>query len=300
MDGIPVFEEVADSIFLLKSPFGTLWSGIYLVKRKRPVLIDSGADAATVDECLLPALSKLGLGLNNVELLLCTHTHGDHIGGHFRLKQLAPQLKTPTFRGSLAKLRDPLEYSKLIRAKFPQDSPPPPPVLKGVEPDILLDEGSEIDTGSGVLRLLHAPGHDDDCVCFHDEATKTLISGDSLQGNGTPFQGLGFYQDLSSYRGSLRKLRAMAIERLAAGHGYLPFGNLVEGRKKVDECLEECLSLTELYDKFLDESWTAGLREPHELAKALLESLGAQCPKFLFLALQTTMAHLKTRPDFAR
>ena len=55
----------------------------------------------------------------------------------------------------------------------------------GCKTDFILEEGDVI---AGRLRLVASPGHDDDCVCFYDIPTKTLISGDSLQGNGTRTQ----------------------------------------------------------------------------------------------------------------
>lgn len=293
MDTKMLFEEVADGIRLLKSPFGGLWSGICLVNRGKKLLVDSGANADVIDECLVPALRKMRLKLEDLDLLLNTHCHGDHIGGHFRIRQLAPSLKMATFRGSLDKLREPMKYSKLIRARFPSESPPPPPVLLGVEPNVLLDDGDTVDTGAGKLHLIHTPGHDDDCVCFYDEATGTLISGDSIQGNGTPLQGIGFYQDLTAYRVSLRKLLDMKIETLVAGHPYCPYGHLASGDAKIRECLEGCLGLTYQYDRFIGEDLKAGAYGLDVIARNLIAKLDGACPEFMFLAFYTVSEHLK-------
>jgi hydroxyacylglutathione hydrolase len=282
----PKFRQVAGTIHLLESPFAGLWSGIYLSTRGLNILIDSGANAETVDKCLIPALKAMGLELNDIDILLNTHCHGDHIGGHFRIRELS-KLKIATFHGSLDKLRDPLKYSKLIRARFPEFSPPPPPVLLGVEPDILLEDGEKI----GPLKLIHTPGHDSDCICLLDEADGTLISGDSIQGAGTPMQGVGLYMSLPNYRDALGKLLKMDIERLAFGHHFQPFGPLVEGRGNVRESLGKCLSLTELYDRLMEAARLAGARSLPDAARRTLKEIGEREPPYLFLALHTLSEH---------
>ncbi len=287
------FEELLPGIFLLKSPFCDSWSGIYLIKRRVNLLIDSGANASVVDSCLLPALGRLGLSVSDLDLLLCTHTHGDHIGGHFRLKELCPGLRVAAFRGSADKLRNPLKYSKLIRAAFPSDSPPPPAVLNGVEPDELFDDAAGIDTGRGLLRLVHTPGHDTDCVCFHDEAEGALLSGDSLQANGTDLQGVGFYQDLPAYRNSLRALSALGVRSIVCGHAYNPIGAFIQGDSASSRALSECLRLTELYEGYIRARWNEGVRDLRAIAGGLVAEFGGRTPEKLFLPLYTVVEHLK-------
>lgn len=88
------FREVQDGIFLLKSPFPPVWSGVTLVRGEELCLIDSGASADVADGVIRPALAELGLGLGDIDWLVSTHCHGDHIGGHARIKELAPQIRT--------------------------------------------------------------------------------------------------------------------------------------------------------------------------------------------------------------
>jgi glyoxylase-like metal-dependent hydrolase (beta-lactamase superfamily II) len=283
------FIERVPGIWVLETPFGDNWSGITLVRGPANILIDSGATAAIVDDCLAPALDRLGLALPDLAWLLNTHCHVDHIGGHARIKQLAG-VPIATFAGSLDKLRDPLKYNRLIRMRFPADSPPPAPVLLGVEPDRLLRPGDSV---AGRLTLLHTPGHDDDTVSWLDQQTGTLICGDSLQGNGTMTQGMGFYQDLDAYRATLRRLQALDLAQIIFGHAYVPFGPQVCGRAEVRACLAECLRLTDVYDRLADELWRAGERDPAAIARQMIRRLGGAEPAFLFLALYTVSAHLQ-------
>lgn len=88
------FEWIDGETALLKTPFCGSWSGVVLIRRKsgERILIDSGASADAVDGCLIPALKEEGITLDDLTALLCTHTHGDHVGGHFRLRELRPDL----------------------------------------------------------------------------------------------------------------------------------------------------------------------------------------------------------------
>ncbi|MBS1371768.1 MAG: MBL fold metallo-hydrolase [Lentisphaeria bacterium] len=287
----PVFIPAAPGVDLLKTPFGEVWSGVYLVRGEENILIDSGASAAVADEVIVPALAKLGLGPGDIDLLLCTHSHGDHVGGHRRLLERGVK-RCGVFSGGAEKLRNPMKYSKLIRAEFPEFSPPPPPVLDGVEPEVLIADGETV----GRLKLIHTPGHDSDCVSFLDRPTGTLLTGDSVQGNGTVVQGCALYMDLPAYRASLRKLLAEPLRAVVPGHSFLPLGETFpDSPEKSRAILRECLELTGLYDILLAEAATG--REPPlpELARELIRRTGGRMPAHLFLALYTAREHWKER-----
>jgi len=276
------FEETAGDLYLLKIPFAGIWTGVYLVKRDRNILIDSGLNADGVDSVILPALRKLDLDVKDIDLLLCTHTHGDHIGGHARLKQLGIA-KIGVYAGGAEKIRDPLKYNKRIRSAFPEYSSPSPAVLDGVEPDLVFDDGAKI---SG-LQLIASPGHDSDCVCFYDTETKTLLTGDSVQGNGTITQGCALYMDLPDYEASLNKLQKFDIAQVITGHPFLPWNKeCMKGKKAFTDCLE----LLKKYDTFLQEN--AGMPLP-ELSACLIRHLNGSVPEKLFLAMYTVREHLK-------
>lgn len=275
------FEEKADDLYLLKIPFAGIWTGVYLIRRDRNILIDSGLDAEGVDSVILPALRELDLDIKDIDLLLCTHTHGDHIGGHARLKQLGVA-KIGVYSAGADKIRDPLKYNRLIRSVFPEYSSQSPAVLDGVEPDLVFGDGAEI---SG-LRLIAAPGHDSDCVCFFDTGTGTLLTGDSVQGNGTITQGCALYMNLPDYEASLNKLQKLDVRQVITGHPFLPWNGECIQRKKA---FTDCLELLKKYDTFLNEN--AGMPLP-ELSAGLIRHLNGNVPEKLFLAMYTVREHL--------
>ena len=286
------FEQIAQNIFLLRVPFGPVWTGVTLVTGEENALIDSGPSALAVDEFVIPALTELGLKPGDIHWLLNTHSHGDHIGGHDRLCRLfSPQVAA--FEKSVPKVENPVPYAIATRSRFPAYSPSAGKELKGVKVDRCLYDGETV----GSLRLIYTPGHDDDCVCWYHLPTGTLITGDSLQANGTVCQGIGFYKDLTAYRDSLNRLLAVEAEAILCGHDYEGMDWYVPGRDQVRNALKECVTWTERYDTFLAKRRKAGCTDPVELAEELIDNLGCGRPGHLFMALYTVEQHLIERKE---
>lgn len=286
------FEPVVPGCDVLFTPTGGPPAGVTLIRGGGAVsLIDSGIDAAVVDGCIVPALAELGLGPGDLDFVLCTHCHGDHIGGHARLRELAPRAKFGVWSAGAEKLRRPLFYSRAIRAKFPEESPAPPAVLEGMEPDILIEAGETV----GGLRLIPAPGHDSEAAAFYDPERRLLVTGDSVQCNGTWGQGIALYMDLAAYRDSLARLMALEAEVLVAGHRFEPFPPVLRGAEKVRSFLEESLSFSEKYDILIQEAAAGGIRSIPEIVRRLLKRIGCGTPEKLFLGCWTVASHLKEK-----
>ena len=283
------FKKIWKDIYRLETPVVGVWNGIIFIDGKEKILIDSGLDAQNVDDCLIPALRKLGYEISDVDWLLCTHCHGDHVGGHKRIVELG-DVKIAVYRKSVPKLHDPLKYSKLIRATFPEHSPTPPKVLEGVQENHILEDGEVI---AGRLKLVATPGHDDDCVCFFDMETNSLITGDSLQGNGTASQGTALYMSLPDYKESLAKLKSMDIHNIISGHPYLHSGAQALGKEETRVYLEKCEEIVEIYGRFIRERIADGETEIAAIAEQLITYMNNIKPAFLFLPMYTVKTHME-------
>jgi len=290
MEAKCVFTEVLPATYLLKVPFGPVWTGIVLVRGEKNVLIDSSH--LEPEECLLPALAETGLAPSDIDWLLCTHVHGDHIGGHHSLHEKFG-VKVATLAAAADALRDPVKVAVRVRTRFPHNSPPPQSYLKGVEPDLLLSEGELLE---GRFRVVAAPGHDDDCLVWIDTRTGSAFTGDSLQANGTVCQGVAFYRDLAAYRATLEKLGREPVENIVCGHDYDGIGDVIKGREASAAAIRYSADRVKLYGGRIAEYLRAGVPvedEPVSLAKRLIEDIGCGMPEKLFLALHTVSEHLK-------
>ncbi len=286
---VEAFERLAEHVYRLRVPFPGCWTGVTLVLGPPHVLIDSGGCAETVDSCIVPALAAMGLRLADVGWLALTHIHGDHVGGAARIKALAPSVSIAVFAPSHDRLCDPLAYSRQIRARFPSHSPAAPAVLCGAGADRLLAEGDEL----GPLMLLHTPGHDTDSCCYLDSRTGTLITGDSLQLNGTVSQGCALLMDVPGYRRTLQRLLGMPLNNIVCGHPYLPLGAEAIGQEAVRRYLAACLGCYEHDRGFVAGMAAAGETDPCVIARALIQSIGGQEPQHLFLPLHTVTGYLR-------
>lgn len=287
------FVYIAPGVYRLAVPFPGCWTGIVLIRGVENVLIDSGGSAETVDSCIVPALRALGLELSDVSWLVLTHIHGDHVGGCARMCALAPQLRVAVFKASSERIRNPLAYSRKIRARFPQHSPAPPAALDGVVPDCLLGDG---DTLAG-LTLVHTPGHDTDSCCYWHKGSRTLVTGDSLQLNGTVSQGCALVMDAQGYHASLCRLAEMPIDNIVCGHPYLPLGSEAFGASACAQYLRACISVAEHNERFVRAQMAAGETDALAIARALIREVGGTEPEYMFLPLYTVTAYMHRRSE---
>lgn len=282
------FERVCDNVYLLRVPHGGTTTGVILLSGDENYLIDAAGNADEVDEYIIPALSELSLSLSDIECAVCTHTHGDHIGGFKRLHDFG--VKIAAYERSVPKIAEPLKYNIEIRQAFPKNSPPPSNGLEGTTVDKILVDG---DVLGGRIELVAAPGHDDDTVCIYDRMTKTLICGDSVQLNGTLVQGCGAYMYIDDYRKSMEKLLRLDAENAVLGHPFIPHGDIVLGKDNVKALLNEALELTYTYRDFVKNEAERGERDLVKIAEALVDHVGGVMPDFMFLPLYTVREHMK-------
>lgn len=85
------------------------------------------------------------------------------------------------------------------------------------------------------------PGHTEDSIGVFDRRTRTLITGDGLQGDGIDIY-RGGIQNPEAYRETLKKAENEKFENLLFSHAYEPWKkDGIFGRKNVLFCICECL-----------------------------------------------------------
>jgi len=96
----------------------------------------------------------------------------------------------------------------------------------GVDPDRTFADGTGIPTGDGPVRVVDTPGHAPEHVAFAFE--DELLCGDLAVAEGSVAVGAP-EGDVRAYLTSLRRVRAMAPERLLPAHGPAVEGEAVRG-----------------------------------------------------------------------
>lgn len=142
-------------------------------------------DPAVDDEDYLSRIRSLA---GEVAAILVTHRHADHVGGAAALARAT---------------------GARVRAFGPAPA--------GGHPVDPLVDGEALAAGTLRLDVVHAPGHASDHLCFHAPELASLFAGDNILGEGTaviaPPDG-----NMTDYMTSLRRLEALAIDRIYPGH----------------------------------------------------------------------------------
>ena len=161
----------------------------YLVGRRDPILIDTGAGVPGYVPLLERYLAERGW--QRPTRVLLTHRHPDHLGG-------VPHL----------------------RARFPDL-----PVAKMIHRDMNLPDaiddlrdGQTVEGEGVTLVPVHTPGHASDHLCYYLAEEKALFTGDVVLGGSTTVIPSGD-GDLADYMASLRRLQAMDVKRIYPAHG---------------------------------------------------------------------------------
>src|SRR5918995_3201942 len=86
------FDRVHDRIYRLPVPFeGGGLTNMYLVRGSKTAVIDTAVLGAPTS-FLAPALAAIGLGLGEVDYVLNTHGHMDHLGGNSEMKDAGAEI----------------------------------------------------------------------------------------------------------------------------------------------------------------------------------------------------------------
>jgi hydroxyacylglutathione hydrolase len=181
----------------------------YLVRStEKSILIDPG-HAAYFDH-VRDGLGRLGLSRRDIDLVVCTHAHPDHIEA-VRLFQDAPTL----FAVHETEWRMVEEMAPYLRASMAFDP-------DRTAPDFFLAEG-ELDVGDIALRVYHTPGHSPGAVTLYWPEERALFTGDLIFESGVGRTDLPG-GDGGQLKESIRRVGSLEAEWLLSGHGNVVAG----------------------------------------------------------------------------
>jgi glyoxylase-like metal-dependent hydrolase (beta-lactamase superfamily II) len=195
--------------------------------RDRDLLIDTGMGIASLREAARRLLGK-------PVIAVATHTHADHIGGHYEFDDClvheteAGRLRNPTGRGTLRVSEfAPAELTMLRTAGYAIDGDLITALphegydlasyrLRPALPTRLVAEGSIVDTGDRSFEVLHLPGHSPGSIGLWEAATGILFSGDAIYDG--PLLDLLAGSNVANYLATMRRLRDLPVRVVHAGH----------------------------------------------------------------------------------
>lgn len=161
-------------------PCGAIGTNTYLVydeDTKKGFLIDPGAYGGGISE----KIRELGI---DIQYILLTHGHADHIMGIQGFKEDFPGLKVIAHSDEKEMLGD-----SVLNMSVDFGNP------VTVEADKYVEDGNELEVGGIEIRFLHTPGHSPGGMCIYIPKENTLFSGDTLFQNSigrTDFPGCSF------------------------------------------------------------------------------------------------------------
>jgi len=155
------------------------------------LLIDTGEGRPSWIKALQEVLTAENASISRA---LISHWHIDHVGGIKQLIELYPDAK--------------------IHKHLPGEG------------QLDIDDGECFSVTGATLRAVFSPGHTRDHMAFILEEEDAMFTGDNVLGQGT-----AVFEDLSTYIGSLEKMRTLFSGRAYPGHGPV----IDDGKAKILE-----------------------------------------------------------------
>lgn len=185
-----------------------------LLGTKLAILIDTGLGVANIKN-VVENITSLPI------LVITTHVHWDHIGGHKYFKDMVVHENEVKWLSE--KLPIPLQMVKKNLALKPCDFPDDFEienynVFQG-HPTSIMHDGDIIHLGNRKLKVIHTPGHSPGHCCFYEEEKGYLFSGDLI------YKGCldAFYPttDPFAFMQSVNKIKNLVVKKILPAHHQL-------------------------------------------------------------------------------
>ena len=198
--------ELRPGIFQIRGLNGSSHS--YVIKGDyMNVMIDSGSDQNF--PMLERGLRKIGLKVRDINLMVNSHEHCDHIGANRYFQEFA---MIAAYRLAASKMIAGDYYVTMYKGNDLNEIP--------LRVHLWLENMMRIDLGNYSLRVFHTPGHTSGCISIIETTLGLLFSADSVFAGGT----LSYIAESGSvgdYLDSLARLRCFKLQALYPGHGRI-------------------------------------------------------------------------------
>jgi glyoxylase-like metal-dependent hydrolase (beta-lactamase superfamily II) len=300
----------------LQVPFAVRAVNCYLLEGEPLTLVDPGADWPETMVELEDGLAARGLRVEDVEQVILTHQHYDHVGLAHRVRERsgATVVAHELLRTFLADLPAQMELEDTYQAAVMRLHGVPEETIAelyavsrehriyggSVAVDRTVRQGDVVVAGGRELLVGERPGHSPTDTVFTIEAERLSIVGDHLIGHissnpvihrplDRPADVRDRMRSLPRYIDSLRRTAGLDVDLLLPGHG-----NPVEGHRAL---VEERLDFHERRKARIHDGLGDGPKTAHGLALGLW---GQVAEREAFLTLSEALGHLDLLEDEGR
>jgi glyoxylase-like metal-dependent hydrolase (beta-lactamase superfamily II) len=227
----------------IPTPFAVGRVNCYLIEDEPLTLVDTGPNSGKALDELTARLAERGHSLADLELIVVTHQHIDHLGlveilvehSGAEVAALDAAAQRLAAFDEDAELEDQFAVQVMLRNGIPEDVTV---ALRSVSRSFRgwgshvtvtqpLKDGTVVEFADRRLEVLHRPGHSPSDTIFWDAERQILIAADHLLPKissnpliNRPLDGSEQRtQALVTYIESLRKTREMPAEIVLPGHG---------------------------------------------------------------------------------
>jgi glyoxylase-like metal-dependent hydrolase (beta-lactamase superfamily II) len=229
--------------FAIPTPFAVGRVNCYLIEDEPLTLIDTGPNSGKALDELTARLGERGHSIDDLELIVVTHQHIDHLGlveilvehSGAEVAALGVAAERLASFEEDAERDDAFAVEVMLRNGIPEDVTV---ALRSVSRSFRswgshvtvtrpLEDGGALELGNRRLEVLHRPGHSPSDTVFWDAERQILIAADHLLPHISsnplitrPLDGSSKRpQALVTYLESLKKTREMPVEIVLPGHG---------------------------------------------------------------------------------
>lgn len=225
------------------TPFAVGRINCYLVEGERLILIDAGPNSERSLGELETMIADTGHSIEDIDLVIATHQHIDHIGlirtvatrAGAEVAALDKAVQRLANFGLNADAEDDLAVSLMLRHGIPDEIASTLKAVSSayrglgdrVEVTVPLSAGETIEIGGMDMEIHHRPGHSPSDTVFFDPDSGISFGGDHLLSHissnpliSRPLEGGGDRtRSLIDYTDSLLLTREMDIDVMFSGHG---------------------------------------------------------------------------------
>ena len=200
--------EILKDLFFIERGF--LNGNHFVYRSENPILIDT-AYAADFD-VTADLIAQLGVNLSDVQLIISTHCHCDHIGGN---KQIQEQSGCDIALHQIGKHFIDTRNDWATWWKYYNQE------ADFFNCTIALNDGDDVMIGPYEFKIIHTPGHAAEGIVLYNRKEKLLISSDTLWKNDMAVMTLQIEGSAAIFHmlESLEKLEALDVQMIYPGHG---------------------------------------------------------------------------------